>query len=122
MTDPQQELDRLNELPVNQHAKRLLQSEGESPDPSQLFLLQLCQWALRSGEVVVQRDPYPSLLDNLEAMSSWEPQASLAFLLGQTRDEEAVSQSQVLEHQDPASLALFLLQLMQQRLSQASPI
>ena len=114
MIAPQQEYDRLNDQAVNQHAKRLLESVGESPDPSSLYLLQLCQWGLMSG--VVDLSQGQSVRDNLEAMETWQPQNVLSFLLGESEEEQEVSESEVLSFQEAEDLAAFLLQLLHQRL------
>jgi hypothetical protein len=110
MTVPQSVVDRVNQQPVNQHAKALLQQVGQKVEPSLVHLLQLLQWALASGEVVVCPNFYPSITENVEAMAGWAPQNALAFLLGQTTDEEAVSEAEVLQEGDPVSLAAFLLE------------
>ena len=122
MIVPQSVTDRVNQLPVNQHARQLLQGAGQEPDPSLVHLFQLMQWALASGEVPLRPDLYSSLEANLQVLLGAHPQEALTFLLQQRPHEDLLSEEEILQQPDPVNLAALLFQVLQLRLQSANPV
>jgi len=112
--------DRVNQQPINQHARALLQQVGVRPDPTLPYLLQLMRWALESGEVK-PKEALRSLLEtNLEVLEAADPREALPFLL-ELNGEDLLSEREILAEEDPVALAEALWETLYLRLQPALP-
>lgn len=74
-----EQLEALNKLPLNLHAKALLKKAGQAPDPSRLYLFHLAEWGLDQPEPLVENPgQLRDLLGNLQAR---QPRQQQEFLL-----------------------------------------
>jgi hypothetical protein len=63
-----------NKLPLEKACKNMLLQEKQTPDPNHLYSLQLMKWGLPQGELVGEwKDDKQMLIDQVEAMFSWNP-------------------------------------------------
>lgn len=70
-------IEELNNQPINQKAKEMLEGAGEEPDPGCLHCVQLARWALDHGFFCVE----DAVLETIKAMSEWRPARLMNFLL-----------------------------------------
>jgi len=70
-------IEWLNSLPVNQKALEMLNRSGEKTDPLSLYSVQLVRWALNKGALEAE----DSVLETVDAMSTWRPARLMNFLL-----------------------------------------
>jgi hypothetical protein len=70
-------IERLNLLPFNQKARKMLEERGETGDPASLYSVRLALWAVREGLVEVDT----ALEETLQAMESWSPERLGTFFM-----------------------------------------
>ncbi len=70
-------IERLNALPFNQRARRMLEERGETADPTCLYSVRLALWAVREGFVAADA----ALEETLQAMTSWGPERLANFFM-----------------------------------------
>ena len=71
------ELLEENEREINQLSKRAIKSLKESPDPGDLYWLQLVRLCLERGDLYLERPEFTSFLDILDRLSPKECQRFL---------------------------------------------
>lgn len=71
------QMDQLNNQPVNQKAKEMLKRAGEEPKTECLHCVQLACWALDRGCCCVE----DAVGETVRAMSDWRPVRLMNFLL-----------------------------------------
>lgn len=72
----------VNQLPLNQLAKRFLSLEHQSPDPDALYVLQLAQWGCQQGKALhrANQQVRSDLLQSLDNLGTWTPQQAHEYL------------------------------------------
>ncbi len=70
-------MERLNTLPFNRKARKMLEETGETGDPTSLYSVRLALWAVREG--LVEADT--ALEETLQAMVSWSPERLGVFFM-----------------------------------------
>lgn len=91
------EQDPLNNLPINQESKRLLEQAGETPDPSLLYALQLIQWAILEGKHGLPRAVKISLRGHVESLLVMDSKRVMDFLTqGDDPDEVRLTAEELL--------------------------
>jgi hypothetical protein len=70
-------IERLNALPFNQKARRMLEEKGETGEAACPYSVRLALWAIREGLVEVDA----ALGETLEAMTSWSPERLGTFFM-----------------------------------------
>ena len=84
-----QDFLKLNQEPLNQQAKRLLELAGEDPNPDCLYLLQLAVWGLESREVGKPEQEREMLLEKVYRLMDWpNPEKAFRYLLDNRDDPE----------------------------------
>jgi hypothetical protein len=73
-----------NEKYLNQRSKRAMEEEGESPDTSHLYCLQLALWAIESGMVTTEK----KIEDLLYQMMGEKPSQVMNLLESLPQHEE----------------------------------
>jgi hypothetical protein len=110
-----------NSLPLNQLAKRALQSVKESPDSSDLYLLQLVWWALDKGKLSLDGplSQQSTMREFLEAFPGWKPEIVMQVFLENSLQEpvEIYPPGPV----NPVKLAEAALEQLHSRLTAAVP-
>lgn len=117
-----EQLEQLNQLPLSQHAKKLLVAARQVPDPSQLYLFQLAEWRLASPDPQVESPlRLQGYLGNVQRLS---PQAQWDRLLAvdPANPEELDRLAHTfLQDEDPREAADSLLQVLNLHASQRVP-
>jgi hypothetical protein len=73
----QEEMKRLNRLPVSQKAKEMLEKAGERPDPMSPYIAQLALWGIEKGKIEVE----DIVAETVKAMLTWRPARIRNFLI-----------------------------------------
>jgi hypothetical protein len=73
----QEEMKRLNRLPVSQKAKEMLEKAGERPDPMSPYIAQLARWGIEKGKIEVE----DIVAETVKAMLTWRPARIKNFLM-----------------------------------------
>ena len=86
-----QDFLKLNQEPLNQQAKRLLDLAGEESNPDGLYLLQLAEWGLVSNQVDEPDDQTRErLLEKVRRLQDWlHPEKAYRYLLDNRDDPGA---------------------------------
>jgi hypothetical protein len=119
-----QELRELNSLPLNQLAKEALKMLKESPDESDLYLLQLMRHCLSKG--LVELDGPMSqrhiIKEHLDAFYTWKPALVMqVFLEHDDGDPIEIYQPDPGEPVDPIELVTEAFEQLHSRLTAAHP-
>lgn len=117
-----QQLESLNSQALNQHAKKLLQSAKQKPDPSRLHLFQLAEWGLDQPSPQVES---PLRLKNLVGvLYARQPEKQQEFLLAADpalpKEKDGLV-NDLSKLQDPQEAANLVLQVLNLHASQRIP-
>ena len=130
MIVPRQRLDQVNQLPLNQHARKLLRQLKQQPRGDSLYLLQLLEASLDKGLVELNPKLDDLLRESLQLLQSRSPETAMRWLLqgppdpDQEEDQSQLSPEELdslLQENDPVEFATTFWQLLQNNLQQFLP-
>ena len=109
------ELLEENERPINQLSKKAIKSLKESPDPSDLYWLQLVQLCLERGDLSL---PRPEFAQAWESLQRLKPEELQKFLEGPSPEEGNLAVLQPDPNWEPEELAWKVLSALEDQVAE----
>jgi hypothetical protein len=71
------DINMLNNMPINEKAREMLDKTGIKHDLTSLFCVQLAKWGYEKGGIEVE----DAVMETIKAMSAWKPARITNFLM-----------------------------------------
>ncbi len=109
-----------NDDPINQACAVHLRSVQRAPDPTYLYWVQLCAWAIDTRAVRPSQAASADLRPLLEQLPGWNPEYAMRILAPE-RDDEIYPELKNLTGRTPVEVAHSLLEILWTAHKQAVP-